>query len=512
MKTLPRLCVAVVVLIACLAFEKLRGWAAPSGNVDVILWFDTEDYLLPADDDACKRLAEMLTERGVRATFKVVGEKARVLEKRGRTDVIEALQKHDIGYHANFHSVHPTPSEYLADCGLLDGMAEFVRREGGGAKDVERVLGVPTLACYGQPGSSWGGQAIAALKQIGVAPHGVPCYVDEGDHVGLNEQPFWYDGALVVYHMGQNWTRMELHDPAALQPAKGKVSAIADRLKAQGGGLISIYYHPCEWVHQQFWDGVNFRRGANPPREQWKAPPQRPASETEGAFNRFAQYIDYIRTIPHIRFVTASDLPVIYPDATRSIGATEQDLNDLARILNVADSVDWRVVRNQAYSVADQFYLLATAVNSRLQEKGVEYPLRAADLLGPDGSAPRQSAVQEVSWPAMKAAVGDVVDFMKTEQRIPARVFIGPDPVTPADFLVGLAAAYFKVRQQETAPVEGNVALGKGVELRPARHIAKDTADLFGGWVIHKEGFRAPKILEVAREQAWTLKPAIREQ
>src|SRR6185295_11726477 len=132
----------------------------------VILWFDTEDYLLPADDDAALRLATMLTQRSIRATFKLVGEKARVLEKRGRRDVIAALQKHDIGYHANFHSVHPTPSEYLADCGLLDGVAEFVRREGGGAADVRRIFNVPTLSCYGQPGSSWGSQTLAGLKQI----------------------------------------------------------------------------------------------------------------------------------------------------------------------------------------------------------------------------------------------------------------------------------------------------------------------------------------------------------
>src|SRR5579872_1113953 len=104
---------------ACL-FSPHRAAAA---TVNVILWFDTEDYLLPADDDACKRLAEMLTARRIRATFKVVGEKARVLERRGRHDVIDALGKHDIGYHANFHSVHPTPSEYLADCGWLDGVA-----------------------------------------------------------------------------------------------------------------------------------------------------------------------------------------------------------------------------------------------------------------------------------------------------------------------------------------------------------------------------------------------------
>src|SRR5438067_13921033 len=117
-------------------------------QVNVILWFDTEDYLLPADDDAAKRLAEMLSQRHIRATFKVVGEKARVLEKRGRTDVIEALKQHDIAFHSNFHSVHPTPTEYLADCGLLDGIAEFVRREQPGADDVRRVFGVPTLCYY----------------------------------------------------------------------------------------------------------------------------------------------------------------------------------------------------------------------------------------------------------------------------------------------------------------------------------------------------------------------------
>src|SRR5689334_3905661 len=180
-----------ILLILFFFVASFRSDGAP---VNVIFWFDTEDFLLPADDDATERLCEMFTERGVHATFKLVGEKARVLEKRGRTDVIEALKKHDIGYHSNFHSVHPTPSEYLADCDLLDGIAEFVRREGGGAADVRRILSRETLACYGQPGSSWASQAIAALPQIGVAPGGVPCYVDDGSHVGLEGQPFWYAG------------------------------------------------------------------------------------------------------------------------------------------------------------------------------------------------------------------------------------------------------------------------------------------------------------------------------
>jgi len=480
-------------------------------RVDVILWFDTEDYLLPADDDACLRLATMLSERHIRATFKVVGEKGRVLEKRGRHDVIAALNKHDIGYHANFHSVHPAPTEYLADCALLDGMAEFVRREGGGAADVRRIFGLKTLVCYGQPGSSWAPQAIAALPEIGIAPHGVPCYVDEGDHVGLNQKPFWYAGTLNVYHMGENYTRMDLHDPAAVEPAKQRVTEIAQRLVAQdGGGLISIFYHPCEWVHREFWDGVNFRRGANPPREQWKAPPQRTAEETEGAFRRFAAYIDYIRSIPGVRFVTAGDLPLIYPDATHSVGASEKDLGEItARLVGSANAAaDFIVFENRAYSVADQFELLTTAVSELIAGRTPAFPIQVKGLLGPD-AIPPQCEKSHLDWLAFRDTTKDVLDYIQTEHRVPARVFVGADAVAPVDYLVALAGAYDFYRRNGKLPTDAGVALPTNVELLPARHIAEDTPGLFGGWIIHKEGFRAPKVLQVAGLQAWTLKPAI---
>ncbi len=499
-------------LIAWSAFTPLFAPGVEPPRINVILWFDTEDYILPADDDACKRLAEMLTERHIRATFKVVGEKARVLEKRGRRDVIKALQKHTIAYHANFHSVHPTPSEYLADCGLLDGMAEFVRREGGGGTDVRRIFGVKTLACYGQPGSSWASQAIAALPLIGVAPHGVPCYVDEGDHVGLDQKPFWYAGALNVYHMGQNYTRMELHDPAAVEPAKAHFAEIARRLlKQDGGGLISIFYHPCEWVHREFWDGVNFRRGANPPREEWQLPPQRTPEETDAAFCRFGEYMDFIRAFPGVRFVTASDLPELYPDEVRSSGAPEQDLNAIAAALAdpAVKALGFRRIEHRAYAPADQFELLTLAVGQLLQDKPVNCPLKAHGLLGPDAAATTGGQITHVDWPAFRDTARDVLNFIQTQRRVPARVFIGAEAVAPADFMVGLACAYHTYRQTGKLPMRTGVRLGTGIELLTARHVAEDTPGLFGGWVIHKEGFRAPKILEIARLQAWTLKPAI---
>ncbi len=499
----------VFLFLLFVAASFVRGAENSPAPIYVVLWFDTEDYLLPADDDAAKRLAEMLTAAGVRATFKVVGEKARVLERRGRQDVIAALKKHDIGYHANFHSVHPTPAEYLGNCGLLDGMAEFIRREGPGAADVRRIFGVPTLACYGQPGSSWGPQAIAALSQIGVAPHNVACYVDDGNHIGLHGYPFWFENAIVVYDMADHWTRMELHDAKAVQPGKDKVSAIARELAGEGGGLISIYYHPCEWVHKEFWDGVNFRRGANPPREEWKAPPQLSAEATEGAFQRFGEYVAHIKSIPNVRFVTAGDLPELYRDSVEKDGVTPEELDALARkILETPAQVNFITMGRKTFSAAEQFDLLAGSIATLLDGQKAMAPIPCRKVLGPDSAVGNTSDIREIRWLAFRDAVRDVNDYLRVNRRVPARLFVGAEVVRPEDFLITMASAYGTLRQAGALPQSGTIPLENHVKFLPAEHVAQDTPGLFGGWVIHKEGYRAPKILEVARLQSWTLKPA----
>jgi hypothetical protein len=484
--------------------------SAEKAEVSVILWFDTEDYLLPADDDAAKRLAEILSRRAIRATFKLVGEKARVLEKRGRKDVIDALKKHDIGYHSNFHSVHPAPAEYLAEYGWTDGVAEFVRRERQGAEDVRRIFGVETLSCYGQPGSSWAPQTLGALPLIGVAPHGVPCYVDEGDHVGLGGQPFWYCGALTVYHMSPNWTRMDLYKENGLEEGCAAFRRIHDRLQGDGGGLISVYYHPCEWVHLEFWDGVNFRRGANPPREKWKAPPQRFAEETEGAFERFESYIDFQKSLG-VKFVTASDLPLMYVDRARKEGIDIETAK--AIVANIVGSVGIRFLKDKEriLSVADQFTVLTELLGSAIDDGKLPAKVSVPLVLGPAEAPPLANEVEEFDWPSFRDTLLDVRDALRARQQIPSRIFAGAKKASPADFLMAMA----QVADAILGPaLDGKLAfpekvhLPGGTFLWPERQVASDTAELFGGWIIHPEGFRAPRILEQARLQTWTLKPA----
>ena len=136
------------------------------GKIYVLFWFDVEDYITPQSDDALKRLAEIFDEQGERAIFKFVGEKVRVLEARGRHDVIQKMAAHDIGYHTDNHSQHPTVSEYLEGLGWDEGVAEFERRERAGMDDLRRVFG-DRVYCYGQPGGAWAPQVYGYCKISG---------------------------------------------------------------------------------------------------------------------------------------------------------------------------------------------------------------------------------------------------------------------------------------------------------------------------------------------------------
>jgi hypothetical protein len=496
----------LLAIVAPIPGRTAHAQTADVPKVQVLLWFDTEDYLLPADDDADKRIAGMLTERHIRGTFKVVGEKARVLEKRGRQDVIDALKLHDIGYHSNFHSVHPAPTEYLNEFGFTDGMNEFLRRETRGAADVRRILNVPSLVCYGQPGSSWASQAVAALPKIGI-----PCYVDSGSHVGLGGRPFWYCGVLNVFDMRGHETRMNLWDAAEPQDANHKFDAMVSRLRGEGGGIISMCYHPCEFVQVEFWDKVNFSRGANPPAEQWKPEAQRPAEETEQAFARYGKYLDHMKATPGVEFISASQLPTLYPDRLRADGATPEDLLELARRITSAESkgIGYQLIGKKAFSPADQFFLLCESVGAMMKKDTEVDPLHVPDqLLGPGDEPPAEGKITApLEWPAFRDATRDACDFLEVNHRIPAAVWVGPDPVPPVDFLVALAAVYLHHYESQKFPQM--VTIPADVKLLTADNVARDTPELYGGWIIHRKDFQAPRVLAIARLQAWTLKPAV---
>ncbi len=100
------------------------------------------------------------------------------------------------------------------------------------------------------------------------------------------------------------------------------------------------------------------------------------------------------------------------------------------------------------------------------------------------------------SRPAFERAKIDVAGFIRANRRLPAEVWIGSEKLSLADFAATLAAD----DGTNAVPVrKGNLEMEK--------YVATDARRSFD-WPIHPEGFSAPELLELARLQAWTLKPA----
>jgi len=457
-------------LLLCLFLASACLQARPP--VYVVLWFDTEDYIEPASDDAALRIATDLMAEGVQATFKVVGEKARVLESRGRRDVIEALSKHAIGYHSNWHSVHPTPSEYLEPLGFLEGVEEFYRREGPGVADLRRVFRTQPV-CYGQPGSSWGPQSNPALRRLGI-----PVYLDEGEQVGLDEHPFWYGGLLHVFHMGRNVFRADLNQGAEDKAAYAKFDATAERLSAQGGGVISIYYHPNEFVTTEFWDAVNFARGANPGREAWVRPHRRTAADSERCYGVLRHFVQHMKSQADVRFVTAKDLPGLFQNAVPGV----VDPRMIAGRLR--DKIVFAEVQGQTLSPADMLVALLG--------------LKPRVVDGPTAPGVTTYAKPSIPAAAFEKVKLDAADFVVHTHRLPSEVFIGAETLSLADFAATLAGSVLDAGNSVPV-VQGRIGFEP--------YFATDPRKPFT-WPIHTEGFSGVHLLELGRLQGWTLKPA----
>ena len=173
------------------------GVLRAAGPVYVALWFDTEDYITPASDDAALRIATDLTQLGVQRDLQSgwrESANARTTRPQRRPpSAIEAFNRIPL----EFPQRHPTPSEYLRHLGYLEGAENF-----SGAKKPEHSISSESSELRhrltGSPARLWGPQSNLALRRMRI-----PVYLDEGSQVGLDGQPFWYGGLLYVFNMGE---------------------------------------------------------------------------------------------------------------------------------------------------------------------------------------------------------------------------------------------------------------------------------------------------------------------
>jgi hypothetical protein len=96
------------------------------------------------------------------------------------------------------------------------------------------------------------------------------------------------------------------------------------------------------------------------------------------------------------------------------------------------------------------------------------------------------------------AAKREFVDAVQKNGRLPAQVYLGSYSLSLADF-AATAAATLLAPDTEIALRHGNLVF--------EHYVSGDPVGPFK-WGIHPVGFSAPRLLELTRLQAWTLKPA----
>jgi hypothetical protein len=272
---------------------------------------DVEDLVDPEADDIAGVCADILAEVGVTATLCIVGEKARLLRDRGRLDVIENLKQHDIGYHTNYHSVHPTISEYLAPLSWDEGVAEALRRERPGVESIHEVFGV-LPSCLGGPGNTWGPAACEAMRQLEVAAfvYAYTAVPAGGPHrfAGIN-----------AYPNGRSLNDGVYQDDAASDEVLARFKAgIKSDIEAGLQWQQAFVGHPTRILHERFWDDPAFVRGANPPRDMWTAVARKSPDDLERALRNFRRSLQEIRSIPGIELKTIREMNGILGGRTPS--------------------------------------------------------------------------------------------------------------------------------------------------------------------------------------------------
>jgi hypothetical protein len=270
----------------------------------------------------------------------------------------------------------------------------------------------------------------------------------------------------------------------------------------QHGGLISLYFHPCEFIHQWFWD-MNFAHGANPPREEWKQPAQKSLAQQKQTFGYFEDLVRYMKTFPNVRFITGSQALDLYPDVAQKREFSSTDLAAIAK--SVTADVSFQEQGDYALSASEILQLLTSYVaKTTLQQSAAGIRLSQTPY-GPSSPPPQLEKTITVSLTQFLSTVQDVSHFVAIQHQVPQAVWLGSVAVPPETYLVALAEISSRLLSARDLPQSVTIAPAR---LVTSEYIATDSPKLWD-WPIFPDGFHSAQLMRMARLQAWTLKPAI---
>ena len=467
----------------------------------VYLCFDVEDLVHVDSDDIPRDIATMLADDGVVASMYVVGEKARLWERRGRWDVIAAVAQHDVGLHTDHHSVHPTASEYLADKGWEDGVDEALRQEGPGAADLARLFG-QYPSSWATSGSSWAPQIPAATRRLGL-PANVYSHARAGDGGAC-----WYAGQLCYSdYFGIRGGEDTYCDDAAFESALPDLLARITDAQRHGMSCLGLFgAHPTRLRYTVFWDVLNFNRGHNTPEADYTYAPRRTDAEYAAALRNLRRMVAAVRGLPGVEIISTHRLNSLFAEEGGPVAWSALSLLAEA-VLSQKRIVAGYAVEGAALSAAATLDLLARAV-TRLADEGIRPGyLLARSVLGPGEQAPDLPRSFLMGRRAFVDLCRDLADQIGATGQLPASLVLDKIRIGSGVLLRACAATYLAWEGSHD---------GALVELAPAPGEPHDAAALaqqaiyerLPGWPPHRPDLRLDLLAMHTRLQSWSLRPA----
>lgn len=454
----------------------------------VIFSLDEEDFITPEGDLAVKFWAEVLKENGIRGSFNIVGERARVLRDRGREDIIKLLQFHEINYHSDYHSLHPTFPEYLENLDWDAGVEEVIKRELKGLNDLKEIFGQSPIG-FMQPGNSGTPQVFYAMALLGLP---------------IMEASFLHplpDGHLIWYCNSLNGLTWDFGFEAYFN--------VDDRLKAmkrdfeklnEKQEIVVLGTHPCRLVTSEFWDTVNFSKGINTPPEEYMPAPLYPRQFVDELMRDIREFVKWMRERGDIEFITYSDvferykMPICWVDLDVIFLLAER----------VRERTDHQVVGKASFSLAEIFSLFAWTLAYFAQHQSLPCRIPPRRTIGPVSDIPSFEGELELSKQDFLKGCIEANLFIIRNNRVPSSVKSSGREIGIGSFLRAMAEVFLMIK-------EGKIP--EKITIREASHYPAIANVLslphYEDTWLYPPGFKGENIIKLAKLQTWSAKPAI---
>ena len=456
--------------------------------VSVVFSYDTEEYQAPWTDEATKVWTDLLTKHNLRGCFCIVGEKARVLRDRGRRDIIEALKAHEIDYHSNLHSVHPTHAEYLNELNWDDGVRRCLMEETAGILDLQDILGQRPIA-YCKPGNSWGPQVAYSMSILGL-----PVFTDAPIEFSPGH-PMWFCNQLCLkYHLS---FEQSMDTKNRFEHMKRNFLKIYN---SRTDGYLIMYSHPCRMVASDFGDGLNFKDGLNTPREQWIPVPRRPKAEVSAISEAIDLFLGFVAN-EKIPVVTYQEIHEKYQETDIWI-SLETALNILQL---VSHELTYHYSGNIYLSPAEIFGVATFILDGYNHTKSLPETIPVRRPIGPTEDCISETLTQ-VSLDTFLSCASQTNQTVSSDHRVPSVIDLSGTQISPSNFLKTSAHLIRNLHQFSepisTVIVEQAKSLPTLAEREDFKHMR------IGGWLM-TPGFHADNVVAMAKRQTWTAKPAV---